>query len=271
MANTNKGTREGTEAELEFVKHANIDKSLNNPIWNLLNFKLSFNGDLEDLHIVRVTSKVYSSIQDKKILPKADAYVVKGKIPHEYVESLDYKLTESDVENFDLKFIPFSGISIKRPDSKKFQILKMSPNSFCKIIGNYVLGAGASIYCLKEAEIEKNNSVLNGWHTTWQEFKDYFKNIENISLIDSDELSNSEKLGILKQVKNISNDCIKNIIQNDISKLYMVFKGTGMFEEPYPAYFLFKEGIFTMNEPFEFRVTTGSGRSKGDFTIVLKP
>ncbi|QUH21251.1 hypothetical protein [Alkaliphilus sp. B6464] len=267
----NKGTYEGTEAEIQFVKYCNSNKIQSNPIWQLLYNNLNLKDDISNYYIVRVISHVYSKLSKVEVLPKADAYLVHGQIPSQILANKNYYLTESDIEEFNLIPCLYSGISIKRPDSKKFQILKLVPHSFNEIIGSYVLGAGASIYCNNKNELIKNDSVLAGWNTTWAEFKHCFSSIPNIEMIDSDKLSLDDKLKIFKTIKNISNTTIKSIIVNDPKKLDIVFKGSYIFDEPYPAHFLYKDGCFTTNEPFNFTVTTGSGRSKGDFTIVLKP
>ena len=50
-----------------------------------------------------------------------------------------------------------------------------------------------------------------------------------------------------------------------------VFTGKGLYPEPYPATWIFEAGEFRKNGPMEFAVTTGSGRSRGDYTVVIKP
>lgn len=47
--------------------------------------------------------------------------------------------------------------------------------------------------------------------------------------------------------------------------------GIGNFEEPYTAPWLIEDDSLKPNYEIPFNVTTGSGRSKGIFTIVLKP
>src|SRR3989339_105544 len=169
----------------------------------------------------------------------------------------DYLLEENDLEKIKFKIIPESGISIKRIDSIKYQILKMSPNTFKKVFGNYELGAGASIYC-NEKELEKNKSVLRGWKTNEQEILSFFKE-ENLNL-DS-----------CKRIKTKSNQNIFEMI-NTIKKISdFVFKGTGNFEEPFLANWFYERGNLSKSEKIPFIITTGSGRSKGVFTLVVKP
>ena len=50
-----------------------------------------------------------------------------------------------------------------------------------------------------------------------------------------------------------------------------IFKGIGNFDEPYTATYLYEHGELKENYYIPFKITTGSGRSRGDYTIVLKP
>ena len=52
----------------------------------------------------------------------------------------------------------------------------------------------------------------------------------------------------------------------------MIFMGDSLYDEPYNAKFLFSKGKIKTNEaPETFSITTGSGRHKGKFSIVVKP
>jgi hypothetical protein len=51
----------------------------------------------------------------------------------------------------------------------------------------------------------------------------------------------------------------------------LVFKGIGNFEEPFTAHWIIENDEVKENYYVPFSVTTGSGRSKGIFTVVLKP
>ena len=169
------------------------------------------------------------------------------------------------LENYSLKPIPFTGISVKRFDSLKYQIMKISPTTFKEVFNNTELAAGASIYCRKTEELKKNTSVLNGWKTDCVKLSRYIQ--DNFDL----NVDYNSGINIFKKIKKLSNDKIHSIIIKNEWISNFVFKGIGNFEEPYTANFLYEKGILKLNYFLPFKVTTGSGRSKGVFTIVLKP
>jgi len=126
----NKGTKEGTVQEIEFVKTLNKKEDLR--YWNTL--------DLEpnNHYAIRVITKKYGKLNESKVLPKADSFIAKGSIDSEYLASKEYFLDENDVKKFNLEPIAKSGISIKRADSKQYQIMKMSPSTFKKLFGSNI-------------------------------------------------------------------------------------------------------------------------------------
>src|SRR3989339_436036 len=223
----NKGTKEGTIEEVNFVKKLNKDKK--NLFWN----KLINKKDLSEIFAVRVNTKKFGKINGEKVLPKSDVFLIETKdISLEELQKKDFLLEENDLEKIKFKIIPESGISIKRIDSIKYQILKMSPNTF--------------------------KNVLRGWKTNEQEILSFFKE-ENLNL-DS-----------CKRIKTKSNQNIFEMI-NTIKKISdFVFKGTGNFEEPFLANWFYERGNLSKSEKIPFIITTGSGRSKGVFTLVVKP
>jgi hypothetical protein len=266
----NFGTKEGTIEEIKFVEFLNKNKS-NNSIWNILSVKLKI-LNIKDYYAVRVTTKQISKLTGEKVLPKADVYIAHGTIPAQYLERNSFFLEEKDAETFNMSKLNYSGISIKREDSTRYQILKMTPNTFCKIFNNYELGAGASIFCQREEELSKNDSVVRGWNTNWNNMFQYFGNyIPEIRMINDCSKPLSLRIQIAKKLKEYSISTIKNKIKGDIKLLDFIFKGVGNFDEPYTATWFFEGGLFRKNEPFDFTVTTGSGRSHGEFTIVIKP
>lgn len=261
----NKGTIEGTKAEIDFVKYMNKNK--NSQLWNLIkkDFRIS---DLSNYYYIRVTKHVISHLNNKKVFPKSDAYIIKTTIPNDFLIEHDYFLDEENYNVNEKQILIGSGTSIKRPDSSKFQIIKMVPDSFYKLFNNYYLGAAASLYC-NAKELNKNDCVINGWKTSWQELEDNLPNDLNIKSYTI--LDEENKVLLCSNIKKYANDKIKHIILNDSKLTDIVFKGKYIYDEPYCAKYLFINNNLEYNKPFDFCVTTGSGRSKGIFTIVLKP
>ena len=50
-----------------------------------------------------------------------------------------------------------------------------------------------------------------------------------------------------------------------------LFMREGNFKEPFIALWLYEGGVFRKNSVMPFSVTTGSVRSRGAFSIALKP
>lgn len=262
---------EGFENEKEFVKFHNKNKSLDNEVWKTLIDDLNLSKDLSDKFLVKASKQVKSKIHKRKIYPKADAYLMSGTIPKEHLENVDYLLDEKNVDGLGLSVVNFSGISLKKDTSKSFQIMKIAQDPFYELFKSYELGAGASVYCDKSEEICKNNGVISGWKSSISEFKEYFKNIEDINFIDNENTSVEKKMEIYKAIKNYSTKQIENMVTSNANLSNIIFKGEGIFEEPYVAHYLLSHGKFGKNKPYSFSVTTGSGRSNGKYQLEFKP
>jgi hypothetical protein len=256
----NKGTKEGTVQEIEFVKTLNKKEDLS--YWNTL----SLNPN--NHYAIRVITKKYGKLNESKVLPKADAFIAKGSVDSKYLASKEYFLDENDVTKFNLKPISGCGISIKRADSNQYQIMKMSPSTFQKLFGSNILASGASIYCTKEVEFIKNSELLKGWTISESEFIDYFNRELDLELLSVTDATSKKSLGLIKK---FSNAKIAEIINSDKQISDFIFFGIGNFDEPFTARWLFEYGEFKANYVIPFTVTTGSGRSKGIYTVVLKP
>ena len=273
MAGTNKGTAEGTAEEEDLVRFLNRNKNCN-PIWDILLSSLGIVRNINCYYAVRVTTKQISKLTGKKVFPKADVYIARSSTPIllSFLKKREFFLDENDVRHLGLEKVDYSGISVKRRDSARYQILKMHPDAFYKLFKSYELGAGASLYCMSEEGLAGNNSVVKGWHTTWKNMVRYFReHVPGIMLLGDPGTVPAKKTRIIRQIKNYSTAFIKETIKNNPKLLDFIFKGEGNFEEPYTATWLYEKGKFRKNEPFSFTVTTGSGRSRGDFTIVIKP
>lgn len=252
----NRGTREGTEEEIFFVKFLN--KKSNLKFWDVLN--------LEPQHhfAIHVIYHKYGEINEKRVKPKADVYIAKGNVPQDFLETNDFYLNEDDAKNFNLEPIDFTGISVKLITSNRYQITKMGPKTFKRVFGNYELGAGASIYCMKEKDLIKNPMVIEGWNSNAKDFIDYFKSEGVISDSNLD-------INILKKIKKFSNKRIEDIIKENKEVSDFIFQGIGNFDEPFTVHYLYEKGELKDSCYIPFKPTTGSGRSRGDFTIVIKP
>ena len=218
--------------------------------------------DKNNTYAIHVITKKFGKINNEKIQPKADVFFASGKVDLDFLVKNEFYLNESDLEVLNLKPIPFSGLSIKLSNSH-YTITKISPNTFLKIFKSNILGAGASIYSTQD--FEKNIEILKGWGVMKNDFDNYFKNqlnIENINLFNKE---------ILSQIKSYSNHEIEKIITNNIEISELIFKGIGNFDEPFTAHWILENNILKKNYYIPFKITTGSGRSKNIFTIVLKP
>lgn len=253
----NKGTKEGTIEEESFTKILNKKNDIK--YWTILKLDYSIH------YAIHVITKKFGKINNSKVQPKADLFIATGNISNDVLKDKDYYLDENDFYQYNLIPIHNTGISVKRVDSKKYQIHKMVPNTFEKLFGSTILGAGSSIYCKREGELFKNTDVLHGWKTNWNDFSDYFSPLIKM------KVSEQSNIEVFKEIKTFSNEQIKDIILNNSCLSDFIFKGIGNFEEPYTAKYLYENGELKKNYHIPFKITTGSGRSKGDYTIVLKP
>lgn len=254
---TNRGTAEGTIEEINFVKQLNEKKDIS--LWKTLNL------NPETHYAIHVIYHKFGKINQKKVKPKADVYIAKGFVSKDILEEKEFYLNEDDVETYDLIPIDGTGISVKLITSKRYQITKLHPNTFKKIFGSYELGAGASIYCRKERDLIKNNAVIEGWYSNNNDFIDFFKEAGiDINKKDID-------LETANKIKKYSNSKIEEIINNNKEISEFIFNGIGNFEEPFTVHYLYENGELKDNCFIPFKPTTGSGRSKGTFTIVIKP
>lgn len=250
----------GKQQEIDFVKIVNKKENLN--YWKHLNLKT------KNHYAIRVTSQKYGKLNQRKVWAKADAFMVKGFIPPSYLKLNHYYLEERDVKLFNLLPIPHTGISIKQEDSKHYSIAKLSPSSFYKLFNSNMLAAGASIYYKRTKKLHLNNKILKAWNILEKDFFSYYSKVLNLT-INSVTHMNCQKC--LKKIKRYANKEIAKIIKNNKNISDFIFYGINNFEEPFTAPWLFEHGKFRKNHIMPFSVTTGSGRSKGKCTIVIKP
>lgn len=256
-----KGTYDGDVDEIKFVKEFNSNK-------NRFNDYLSKFSNYKNTWMIRVTTKQYSKLSDRKVFTRADCYLAEIKQDiSTLLEENDYFLSEEILDNIGIKYekIPYSGISIKMTTSTSFQILKVGPNSFNTLFGSYELGAGASLFCMRENELKKNVDLIRGWNTTKNQMANYFYDFTG----GNDDFYLNQD--ICKDIKNYSCIKIKKMIDENRDLQMKIFNGITLYEEPYTAFYFYHGDRIIELTTIPFNVTTGSGRSHGDYTIVLKP
>jgi hypothetical protein len=264
----NMGTQEGDTGEFDFCRELNRNKNCSTRYWKFLKEQLNLPDDLSNIYAIKVSNNVYSKLADAKVLPKTDIYLIEAKLEPRFLLLNNYLLDESLLKNIPHKALPYSGVSIKRPDSKKYSIQKLSVNSFDNLFNGTHLGAGASLYC-NAKEISKNPAVIAAWGQSIHSMIQIFSSIPGINDIQSTDVD--KVVNICKKIKTHCNTQIKALIMNNIDKSNLIFKGEGNFDEPYVAHFIFKNNELAINIPVDITITTGSGRSKGTYTIEIKP
>lgn len=227
------------------------------------------NKKYENVLLIRVTTKQFSKLSNQKVYTRADAYaieIVDSRI-YDILEFNNYYLDEDILSEYGKYYtlIENSGISIKRDNSDNYTLIKLTPNSFHELFGNYELGYGASIFCKNSSELYLNIKLLQGWNTTIEDLQEYFGS----NKITEYSLTNS--LDICKNIKEVSIDRIVSSIDSSLRLQSIIFNGKHIYEEPYTACFFMQNNIIKTLNYIPFSVTTGSGRSHGDYSIVLKP
>ena len=250
----------GKLQEIEFVQELNRKEKLE--YWETLSL------ESQTHYAIRVKYQKYGQVNQRKVWAKADAFIAKGSVPSNYLKLNHYFLDEDDVKKFQLKPIEHSGISIKQIDSTQYQIVKMAPSTFQKLFGSNILATGASVYYKKKNKLALNESILNAWGVSLEGFFNYYSKALNLP-INSVTHSNCQKC--LKKIKRYANKEISKIIKEKKEIAEFIFFGIGNFKEPFTAPWLFEHGELKSNYLIPFSVSTGSGRSRGKCTIVIKP
>lgn len=254
----------GDDAEKDLVKELNKNKK--DPRWKILGIT-----DPTDHFTIHVNKKVLSKMTNSKVNPKTDVYIARGKLLQSLLEEKEFFLTDDDVVRYNLSKISGTGISIKRPGSHSYTIHKWTPDSFEKTFGSYDLGAGVSIFRQNVNELIKNNKLLKGWKTSWKSFEEYFSEIENIELLKESQVSGEQRKNIAKKVSEHSVKTVTEKIKTNENIQDRIFKGSKDFDEPYNATWFYSNQILSNAEKIPFSITTGSGRTKENYTVVVKP
>ena len=252
------GKKEGDTEERNLVCKINSGKYSN---------FLSKNFFLKShVYAVRTRLNKLSGLTNLMVAPKSDVFLIKTskKISlDKYGFYLDEKILTEDKISFD--YLLNSGISVKRRDSKNYQIHKFTPNSFIKMFGDKYLGAGAMIYQQKESDFHKNRKIIEEiWGIDeWDFFEHYRKILEDFNSL----LSEKEKLS---KIQKFCLNKIKETINMNSNFKESIFTGKNDFDEPFGATYSFIDNNLEKFKITDFFVSQGSGRTRTP-TIVIKP
>lgn len=251
---SNVGTSAGDIEERQFVKDFNAGL--------FQDFCLEHYPGEPHVYAVRVTSKQFSNVTQKKVLTKSDAFLVSSKVDHgENLRSRSYLLVEEDLKELECEVLFGSGISIKSPNATSYQYHKFTVDSFVRTFDDRFIGAGASMYVRSKGFLH-NPLIMGLWGVDEQSFvAEFSKRLD----IPSESIDQSYQL--------IQKWCLKNIrerILNEESIWDAVFCGKTIFESPYFVSYSYFHGQLGTKLHDEFYVTQGSGR-KTNPTIVIKP
>lgn len=268
LDNNSKGTVDGDWEEYELVANLNKNKNVSSQLWKSLANNLEISS-LENIHAIKVSDPVYSKLADRKVLPKADIYLIKGKISRDLLINNNYWLDEDIIKNLDIQKISGSGISCKRPNSHSYTYAKFSMKSFVNLFGSNISGAGISLF-VNDHDIHLNNMIIDAWQCSSDELIKTNKEALLINGIREEEMSLT-KIEVCKIIKRESINYVQRQIITNTKIANAIFKGEGVFEEPYTAQFVYIKGQLNEISAPKFTITTGSGRHKGTITIIIKP
>lgn len=258
---TNIGSFEGDRGEFDLTKILNKDK--NKSFWKDMFPEIE---SFEKYFAVKVTKKVESKLSNRKVSPKTDVYIVEAQISDLLLLEQDYILTEDTLSDMKIeyKIVNNSGISVKIKSSEQYTIQKLTVNSFLKVFSEVVEDINEVLFSLllysdpkqqvKNYEIAANLGI---------DYKMFMKNNNlDYSCINKKELNSVREKAQKKVVKAIKEN--KEIWES-------IFTGKHWFTDPYYASFLYSHEKLKSNQLGDFYITTGSGRSKGKYTIEIKP
>ncbi|MBO5738945.1 hypothetical protein J6R97_06365 [bacterium] len=259
------GTFVGDIEEFE-LSHC-LNKNKKNQMWKVI---LPNIDDFTNYYLVKVSSNQFSRLSEKKVKTKSDAYVIKANLPKDLLLSREYVIEESDLNDYDYEVQANSGISIKLKSSQNYTYQKFTKNSFYKAFAfipdiNFWF-ASLLIYSSKD-EIYKNHKILSDIGFSFETFSNYVEKYMQITFKSADIQNSSYWESIRKKAQ----EKIKEEIQKNIELSESIFMGKHWFEAQYQALFIYEKGILRKNTIMDFSITTGSGRSKGKYSIEIKP
>ena len=249
----------------EFDISRRFNKTKNSSVWNDL---LDGIDDIDNVYMVKVSNKVLSHLSEKKVNPKADAYLVHSHFSQNYLLEKEYSLDESDLANREYEILENTGISVKIDGSTGYTIQKLTHDSFIKAFKDIVeepeyLFMGLLLYS-NDREKYKNSEMMKLLVLEEDEVKEYYIDQMGIDL-DFDNIED------LSAVRSWAQNELKESIIANLEVYKSLFTGSTWFDEPYVAHYIYLNKKIKINELTDFSITTGSGRSHGKFSVEIKP
>lgn len=260
---SNVNTFLGDKEEFDISRRFNKNKT--SPMWHILTHNLE---NLDNIFMIKVSNRVLSHLSNKKVYPKADAYLVKADFSQNYLLEKEYSLDENDLTNKNYEIIENTGISVKIDGSKGYTIQKLTHDSFIKAFSGILKNPDYIFFALllysNEKEKYKNENMLKMLAIDKNKITSYFN--ENIG--ETVDLNN---INDLAKIRKWAQQKLKISIKKNIPIYKSLFTGSDWFDEPYVAHYIYLNKKITINNLTDFTITTGSGRSKGKFSIEIKP
>ena len=263
------GTAEGTNEEYNLIRELNMNHDIQNDKWKFICDRVGLDS-IDDIYAIRVTSHVKSNLSGRAVFPKADIYLARIKVKEDFLVEKNYIIDEemfdNELKNKSIQKIDNSGISCKIKESRSFTYEKLTIDSFIKLFNNPMIGCGMSLFVKSSSELKLNKDILNAWGISYDRFKEFWN-----ELIECDNENILLSQDICKKIKKKSEELIREKIDNDSYIKGVIFRGDDIFENPYNAPMIYSHGELTENKIDKYSITTGSGRHRGVYTIVIKP
>ena len=258
----NIGTAFGELDEFDLTKDMNRNKS--NSMWKIL---LPDVDDYTNYFLVKVSSNQMSKLSGRKVKPKSDAYAIMADIPKSLLQGKEYALDENDIKDFDYTILKETGISIKMKDSRSYTYQKLTRSSFYKAFADMddtrFWFACLLIYS-DDGERYKNDKLLSDMGYTTNEFLQIVSKVIGIS-------HDSNSSDFWDAIRKTSQEKMKAFILADDKLRANIFAGRYWFDAPYYASFFYESGKLNAIGVSDFTITTGSGRTRGNYSIEIKP
>lgn len=242
-----------------------MNKNKDSSMWKTLLPEIT---DYSDYYLVKVSSNQLSKLSEKKVKTKSDAYAIKAQLPKSFLLQKEYVLEESDLSKYSHEKISDTGISIKMKNSKNYTYQKLTRNSFCKAfsdLDDVEFWLTSLLIYSSDKERYKNERIISDLGNTTESY------LSKVSSIMRIPIDNTDCSSFWNSVRKAAQAKITDHITNNKELAENIFLGKHWFESPYHAVFLYENGILRKNIVTSFSITTGSGRSKGKYTIEITP